>query len=82
MSAGKMENFDENLGTIIVLYLVTVINSGSDLAEDSSSLRLVKNFALTEVIVEFAAGRVLHHQDHLLLVLKHFVDVNDVGMTH
>ena len=61
---------------------MTVIDGGSDLAEDSSGLGLVEDFALTEVIVEFAAGRVLHHQDHLLLVLKHFVDVDDVGVAH
>ena len=64
------------------MYLVAVIHGGSDLAEDPSGLRLVEDFALAQVVVEFAAGRVLHDQDHLLLVLKHFVDVDDVGVAH
>lgn len=33
------------------LHLVAVIDGGSDLAEDSSGLRLVEYFALTEVVV-------------------------------
>ena len=63
-------------------YLMAVIDGGSDLTEDPASLQFRQNFAFAEIVVELSAGGVLHHQHHLLLVFKHFVDVNDVGMTH
>ena len=59
---------------------MAIVDGGGDLAEDAPRFRLRQNFALTEVVVEFAAGRVFHDEDHLLLVLKHFVDVDDVGV--
>lgn len=68
------------LSTALPTYLVTIIDGRGDLTEDATRFRFGQDFALAEVIVELATGRVLHHQDHLLLVLKHFVDVDDVGV--
>ena len=61
---------------------MTVIDSRGHLAKDAPSLVLGEDLALAEVVVELAAGGVLHHQHHLLFVLEHFVDVDDVGMLH
>ena len=44
---------------------------GGDLSEDSPRLVLAEHLPLAEVVIELPAGRVLHHQHHLLTVLKH-----------
>ena len=57
--------------TIYFAYLVAVEDGGGNLSEDPPGLALLQALPLAEVVIELAARRYLHHQHHLLLVLKH-----------
>ena len=55
-------------------YLMTVENCGCNLSEYPSGLVLLQSLPLTEVIVQLPTSSYLHHQHHLLLVLKHWTE--------
>ena len=50
---------------------MTIVDGSGDLSEDSASIRFSKSLPVADVVVELAPGGDLHHQHHLLLVLKH-----------
>ena len=52
--------------------LVAVVDCGRDLPEDPLGLELLQTLLLAQVVVQLAAGRDLHHQDHLLLVFENW----------
>jgi hypothetical protein len=51
--------------------LVAVVDCCGDLPEDPPGLSLLQALPLAEVVVQLATSSNLHHQHHLLLVLKH-----------
>jgi len=58
--------------------LVAIVDGGGNLPEDPSCVRLAERLPVADVVVQLSTRGYLHHQHHLLLVLKHFVDVNNV----
>ena len=51
---------------------MAVVNGGCDLTEHPASLEFREHFAFAQVVVELSAGRILHHQHHLLFILEHW----------
>ena len=49
---------------------VTVVGGRCDLSEDPPGLLVLEALAVAQVVVELAAGRDFHDEDHLFLVLE------------
>ena len=52
-------------------HLVAIVYGGSNLPEDSSRVGLAERLPVADVVVQLPARGYLHHQHHLLFVLKH-----------
>ena len=50
---------------------MTIVDGGCNLSKDSSRVGFAERLPVTDVVVQLPAGGDLHHQHHLLLVLKH-----------
>ena len=50
---------------------MTIVDGGCNLSKDSSRIGFAKRLPVADVVVQLPAGGDLHHQHHLLLVLKH-----------
>ena len=53
------------------IYLMAVFDGGGDLSEDASSIAFCEP-VVVDVVVEFSTVCMLHHQNDLVLVLKHW----------
>ena len=50
---------------------MTIVDGGCNLSKDSSRVGFAERLPVADVVVQLPAGGDLHHQHHLLLVLKH-----------
>ena len=53
------------------IYLMAIFDGGGDLSEDASSIAFCEP-VVVDVVVEFSTVCMLHHQNDLVLVLKHW----------
>ncbi len=58
-----------------------VLNGKRRLVEELKGFNLTEPLVLVEVVEEVAELRVFQHDVHLLLLLKDFVEFNDVRVT-
>uniref|UniRef100_A0A8D8XZ06 Uncharacterized protein n=1 Tax=Cacopsylla melanoneura TaxID=428564 RepID=A0A8D8XZ06_9HEMI len=67
--------------TMTNLMLMTVIDGGGYLSEYAPRFFFGENFLLIKKVVQLPPCRVLHDKHHFFSILKHFIDVDYVGMS-